>query len=132
MNNKHPIIAHGELYAEPVKKRILGGPKTLPRDYPEAKQRMIEDLDKLTNKIEESEEVFLDEKVICLRLEPKFEAKSYVPDSIIRAISDEGADIVGGRKYTVHQDEDENGTSAKLYFMRTSDNGIHRLRNILD
>lgn len=129
MSSKHPIIAHGELYAEPVKKQLSGGPKTMPRDYPEAKQRILNDLDTLTKIIEESSEHFLEEKVICMRLEPKFEAKSYVPDSIIKAISDEGTDIVGGRKYTIRQNEDE--TLAKLYFVRTTDTGIRKLRSVL-
>ena len=56
---KHPIIANGEIYAEPVSKALGGGPKQMPRDYFEAKQRIINALDDLTQDIAEGEEVFL-------------------------------------------------------------------------
>lgn len=55
----------------------------------------------------------MDEKVICVRMEPKFEAKSYVPTSIIPG--DGSLEIVGGRKYRIESEED---TDAKLYFVK--------------
>jgi len=56
MNKKHPIIAHGELYAEPISKSLGGGKKEMPRDYVEAKQRIISDLEVLTDSIADSQE----------------------------------------------------------------------------
>lgn len=126
---KHPIIANGEINAEPVSKALGGGPKQMPRGYFEAKQRIINALDVLTQDIAEGEEVFLDERIICIRLEPKFEAKSYIPSALINAMSSGSSKIVGGRKYTVYGDERE--LSAKLYFVRTTDSGINQLKATL-
>jgi len=129
MNKKHPIIAHGELYAEPVSKPLGGGKKEMPREYTEAKQRVINDLEILTESIADSNEVFMNEKIICIRLEPKFEAKSYMPTSLIDAMSDGNTQIVGGRKYTIPDNESE--VLAKLYFIRTTDSGINQLKTTL-
>ena len=120
--DKHPIIANGEVYAEPVSKMLGGGPKRLPREYPEAKIRMIDALNELTQEIETGEERFLEDKVVCIRLEPKFEAKSYVPISIINAMNDNSSALVGGRKYSIIENDDE--LFAKLYFVRTTDTGL--------
>ena len=131
MDNKHPIIAHGELYAEPISKQLGGGEKERPRNYAEAKQRVINDLDVLTRNIADSEEIFMDEKILCVRLEPKFEAKSYIPTSLVSAMPLGNTEIVGGRKYAA-VDGDGNETSAKLYFLRTTDGGITQLKDVLE
>lgn len=127
--DKHPIIANGEVYAEPVSKMLGGGPKRLPREYPEAKIRMIDALNKLTQEIETGKERFLEDKVVCIRLEPKFEAKSYVPISIINAMNDNSSALVGGRKYSIVENDDE--LFAKLYFVRTTDTGLRHLLETL-
>ena len=128
--DKHPLIANGEMYAEPVSKALGGGPKSLPHEYYEAKGRMIGALNQLTHEIDAGEEVFLEERVICIRLEPKFEAKSYIPYSIVTAMNNVDSDIVGGRKYTIMEDGKE--SVAKLYFVRTTDSGIHQLISTLE
>ena len=79
---KHPIIAHGELYVEPIVKKSRPIDKSIPHEYEDAKQRILSDISNITEKIEIQEEFFLDEKILCVRMEPKFEAKSYVPASI--------------------------------------------------
>ena len=126
---KHPIIANGEMYIEPIIKSPGHGDKVPPRDYFTAKQRIITALDSLTRDIEESDEVFLDEKIVCIRLDPKYEAKSYVPTSVISAMSSDHSKIVGGRKYTIATEDDE--YPAKLYFVRTTDEGLQQLRTVI-
>lgn len=79
---KHPIIAHGELYVEPIVKKSRPIDKSIPHEYEDSKQRILSDISNITEKIEIQEEFFLDEKILCVRMEPKFEAKSYVPVSI--------------------------------------------------
>ena len=37
---KHPIIANGEYYVEPVVKKNFGGPTSFPHEYEEAKARL--------------------------------------------------------------------------------------------
>lgn len=49
---RHPIIAHGELYCEPIGKRYGGSEKEIPHEYFEAKQRIISNLDEITDAIQ--------------------------------------------------------------------------------
>lgn len=125
--NKNPIIVHGELYVEPITKKSGGGEKKIPHEYPKAKQKIISDIDKILNEIHINNEIFLEEKIVCVRMEPKFEAKSYVP---IQLLINESMSIVGGRKYSFI-DESEEEMTAKLYFIKTDDNGILGIRNTL-
>lgn len=127
--SKHPIIAQGELYAEPVARPIAFGGKTLPHEYDAAKQRVLNNLYELETKLVESDEVFLEEKIVCVRLEPKFEAKSYIPATLVGAMSAD-AKIVGGRKYAIFEGREEQ--LAKLYFIRTTTAGIRQFRSIIE
>ena len=124
---KHPIIAHGELYVEPIVKKNGGGAKKIPHEYADAKQKIISDIDRIKNVISEHGEIFLEEKIICIRMEPKFEAKSYVPTQILVSKS---MSIVGGRKYNFTDNSKEKKT-AKLYFVKTDDNGINEFKHII-
>jgi len=126
-NKKHPIIAHGELYAESISKRSGGGSKESPHEYEVAKQKITNDIDKIFQEIHNQHEVFLEEKIVCIRLEPKFEAKSYTPDQLL---VDDGMEIVGGRKYRFTDDDNVEQT-AKLYFVKTDDVGLKELKNTL-
>lgn len=121
---KHPIIAHGEYYIDPIDKMSFGGPKVYPHEYEEAKNRLGRDIVIIQDMIRNSKEVFLKEKIVCVRLEPKFEAKSYMPTSII---AETEMSFVGGRKYI-----NEDGVKkAKLYFIKTSDSELAKLKNNL-
>ena len=108
---KHPIIAHGELYVEPIVKKSRPIDKSIPHEYEDAKQRILSNISDITEKIETQEEFWLDEKIVWGRMEPKFEAKSYVPSSITQ-VSD-GVSLVGGRKYRFVDDQGK-PQSAKL------------------
>lgn len=121
---KHPIIAHGEYYTEPIIKRTFGGISEYPHEYEEAKDRLKNDIAKIQEMVNNSEEVFLEKKIVCIRLEPKYEAKSYMPLSLV---ADTHMRFVGGRKYT----KKENDGKAKLYFVRASDAELKQLQNNL-
>ena len=41
---KHPIIAHGELYVEPIVKKSRPIDKSIPHEYEDAKQRLLSDI----------------------------------------------------------------------------------------
>ena len=97
VSGKHPIIANGQYYIEPLFKRNGGGLPTFPHEYGEAKVRLCSDISRIQDSIRDSEEVFLDEKIVCIRLEPKYEAKSYTPSSLV---AESGMKLVGGRKYS--------------------------------
>jgi hypothetical protein len=124
---KRPIIAHGELYVEPIVKKGSGGPKIIPHQYEVAKLKTIENVDRILQQIQQRDEIFLNEKIVCVRLEPKFEAKSYVPDGLLL---NENMTIVGGRKYSFVNDANEE-QPAKLYFLKTDDAGISKIKQTL-
>lgn len=137
LNKKRPIIAYGELYVEPISKKMPGGPKKYPHEYIDAKNNIISQLNKITEAFENTpgqinDEFFMQDKIVCFRMEPKFEAKTYVPTSIISSV--ENMEIVGGRKYTIDEfksNEDDNQT-AKLYFVKTTSEGIETLKSLLE
>lgn len=110
-SGKHPIIANGQYYIEPLIKRNGGGLPTFPHEYGEAKARLCSDISRIQDSIRDSEEVFLDEKIVCIRLEPKYEAKSYTPSSLV---AESGMKLVGGRKYSLNS-EDSSKAKCILY-----------------
>lgn len=128
MSNKHPILGHGELYIKEIEKRYHGGPPKLPHNYHENKIALINDITSIQEEIKNNDEIFLPEKVICVRMEPKFEAKSYSPNMIL---SLDGITPIGGRKYLISESE-EGQVKSKLYFAKTSDHGLKNLKHILE
>lgn len=119
---KHPILANGEYYITPLEKRIGGGNITRPHEYFEAKQRLLSNIDSIQAEIEKEKEIFVKEKVVCVRLEPKYEAKSYVPTSLI---SESHMKLIGGRKYSA---DDTEQSKAKMYFLRATNAELEDLK----
>lgn len=122
---KHPIIGNGQYYIEPIIKKNFGGEPVFPHEYLEAKARLSADIEKIQDSFSGSEEIFVDKKIVCVRLEPKFEAKSYTPNSLI---ADSHMKLVGGRKYNIDYEE---STKGKLYFVRVSNSDLENLKNKL-
>ena len=125
--NSHPILAHGEMYITPVIKKPSPAAPVSPIIYEAAKSRLLDSIDSLETRIANREEVFLPEKVVCVRMEAKFEAKSYVPTSVVK---NDGMELIGGRKYS-YTDDNGQEQKAKLYFVKTTDNGLHELKDKL-
>ncbi|MEG2328894.1 S8 family peptidase [Anaerorhabdus sp.] len=128
MSNKHPILGRGELYVNDIDKRYYGGPLNLPHTYYENKISLIKDISIIQDEVQVKSEIFLPEKVICIRMEHKCEAKSYTPEMLL---SIEGITSIGGRKYTISKAE-ENSINSKLYFAKVSDKGLENLKNTLE
>lgn len=124
-NGKYPIIGNGQYYIEPLLKKTYGGNLVLPHEYMEAKTRLSTDIANIQESFSKSDEIFIEKKIICVRLEPKFEAKSYTPNSLV---ADSEMKLVGGRKYTIDPTTEIKG---KLYFVRTNNNDLNVLRNTL-
>lgn len=122
---KHPIIGNGEYYIEPLIKKSFRVEPTFPHEYEEAKMRLCEDIEKIQDLFSNSEEIFVDKKIVCVRLEPKFEAKSYMPNSLI---ADSDMKLIGERRYTIDNQESAKG---KLYFMRASNSDLEKLKTKL-
>lgn len=66
---KHPIISHGEVYIEAVNNRKNFGDKKYPHEYKDAKVKIVADLEKIEKTILQGNEVFMEDKVLCVRLE---------------------------------------------------------------
>ena len=128
--NRYPIIANGEMYVDSIEKKYFSGEKYMPKDYLSAKKIVLGALSCLSESIKSKEDLFLDKKVICIRLEPKFEAKSYEPQAVVNAMGKNQSTIIGGRKYSYY-DENNSKVSSKMYFVRTTDEGISKLSTIL-
>lgn len=124
-SGKHPIIGNGQYYIEPLIKKTFRRDPVFPHEYAEAKARLSADIEKIQDAFSDSEEIFVDQKIVCVRLEPKFEAKSYTPNSLI---ADSDMKLVGGRRYTIDSEE---ATKGKLYFMRASNNDLEKLKSKL-
>lgn len=124
-SGKHPIIGNGQYYIEPIIKRTFGAEPTFPHEYAEAKVRLSADIKKILDLFLDSDEIFVDKKIVCVRLEPKFEAKSYTPNSLI---ADSNMKLVGGRRYSIDREETIKG---KLYFMRASNCDLENLKSKL-
>nr|WP_314784090.1 S8 family peptidase [Olsenella uli] len=148
MPDRLPIIAHGESYIQAIARPNSGGPKERPHTYEEARTNILRDIDSVFTTIDEDPELYLDEKVLCVRMEPKFDAKSYTPSAMLRASED--MEIVGGRRYKLEpkepdilthepttddesqpSEDDTEPQDAKLYFVRTTSQGIRNLQDTL-
>ena len=79
MSDPLPILAHGESYAQPVQKKTGGGSKPRPHEYEEARNRLLANIGAVSRQMQTDPDSYLEEKVVCIRMEPKFEAKSYAP-----------------------------------------------------
>lgn len=121
-NGKNPIIGNGQYYIEPLIKKTFVGEPVFPHEYEEAKVRLKVDIEKIQESFLNSEEIFVDKKIVCVRLEPKFEAKSYTPNSLV---ADSDMKLVGGRRYTIDRNE---ATKGKLYFVRASNSDLEGLK----
>lgn len=149
MFDRLPIIAHGESYIQAIARPNSGGPKERPHTYEEARAKILRDIDSVFATINKDPELYLDEKVLCVRMEPKFDAKSYTPSAMLRA--SESMEIVGGRRYKLESKESDvtscepianaelrpikdgaEPKDAKLYFVRTTSQGIRDLQNALE
>lgn len=139
MSDPLPILAHGESYAQPVQKKTGGGSKPRPHEYEEARNRLLANIGAVSRQMQTDPDSYLEEKVVCIRMEPKFEAKSYAPSSVLTS-SDE-LQVIGGRRYKTgnvqpqknSNDEDagEQLEFAKLYFLRTTSKGLADFENAL-
>ena len=116
-----------------------GGSRVRPHEYEEARVRLLSDIHAVNSHIGDNPEMYLDQRIVCVRLESTFGAESHGSSSIL-SVSDE-LKFVGGRKYAVRGDrqqvsmgargEENRPELAKLYFLRTTSRGIGDLEKAL-
>ena len=117
----YPVLTCGA-YLEPAARR----PKVYFHKYDEAKTRILSDLDMILEQIHTMDRYFLLEKVICARLEPDLDLKHSA--TLITSAS-VYMKCLGWTTYS--RSTSDGNRSARLYFIRTSDQGLIDLRNVL-
>lgn len=123
--SRRPILGRGENLVEPITKNTSGGPKAFPRTYEEAKKLVKEELVKVKEDIERiPDEKKMDDVVIAVRLNEKFLAKSYTPNSFFGALNVEN---VGSRKWITNT-----GKESKLNFVKIQPENIDGSLQLLD
>lgn len=126
-----PILVNGEYYVKGVKKPGFGRAPELPRTYEQA-------VELLNNELTSTEQEFralpaakkVDSVVFCLRMNPKFIAKSYTPTALLKEAK---LPQVGSRRWT-YKVKSQHATElvhSKLLFVRSPADGLAELRNLL-
>ncbi|PGU46923.1 S8 family peptidase [Bacillus cereus] len=124
-NSRRPILGRGENLVEPITKNSSGGPKAFPRTYEEAKELVKEELVKVKEDIASIPvEKKMDDVVIAVRLNEKFLAKSYTPNSFFGTLNVEN---VGSRKWIT-----DAGRESKLNFVKIRPESIDGGLELLD
>lgn len=117
----YPLLTCGA-YLEPASRR----PKVYFHKYAEAKAKILSDLDVILEQALTTNEYFLSEKVICVRLEPDLDLKH---SAALVTSASAHMKCLGWKTYS-YKTSDGN-RSARLYFVRTSDQGFKDLRDVL-
>jgi subtilisin family serine protease len=123
-----PIIGNGEKMITPVKKSFGGGETTYPRSYDEARGRIRRQVERIKAHIEEiPEEKRMKEVVLTLRLNEKFLAKSYTPNSLFKQTKFEN---IGSRRWTFEKDDEIK--YSKMHFVKLDQEGLSSLEKVLE
>ena len=124
-----PILANGEKLAREITKGKSGGPKKLPYTYEEAKKRLTNDINNISNEIKAHSELYLEnELIINIRMAENFIAKSYIPNIFNKK---ESMEFVGARIYNRKVIENKE-IKSKLYFVKCSKDNLDWFMNDLN
>lgn len=96
-----------------------------PRDYDQARTRLTADIAALGQQIEayDSDLILKESVVFCVRLNPKFIAKSYFPANFV---SETGLEIIGSRKWKI-----DDANFSKILFLRGAAKKVKDISAIL-
>lgn len=126
-----PILGNGEKMIEPVKKSFGGGETTYPRSYAEAKELLNTQIRGVQKQIEEiPEDKRMEEVVLTVRLNNKFLAKSYIPQSLFRQADFEN---IGSRRWVYKEENKADEIKySKLHFIKVDHDRLSGLAKLLD
>ncbi|WP_083932172.1 S8 family peptidase [Cohnella laeviribosi] len=125
-----PILGYGEKMIEPVTPRSGFGDPTFPRTYAEARDRVkkqISDLRRVVDTI--PEEKRMKEVIVTVRLNHKFLAKSYTPNTLFREFNIEN---VGSRRWLYPEEGTETIQYSKMHFVKSTIQNLSRIEHYLD
>lgn len=124
------ILTGGEKYSELISKR-LGGSKNEPQvTFQKARDRLISDIANTRKMVDDLPRTMKlpTEFVVCVRMNPKYSAKSYFPKSVFNVASQNKVEAIGSRNWYPDKEESNPG---KLIFARTTDSGLSTLEGFL-
>ena len=127
-NERRPMLHKGQVYSKSVTKRSGGGEKIFSRSFDEALNNITTSLQSTLDTVASlpQEHRLPNEFVFCIRMDPDFTAKSYYPDTFLRAFDKAGAITeVGSRKWIEDPETDEAhekvvAREGKLLFIRSN------------
>lgn len=129
MNDKKylPIIGRGEKMIEPITKKFGFGDATYPRSYQEAKKRIAEQVSTLKKVIHDiPKEKRMAEIVVTIKLNEKFLAKSYIPNTLFKQVE---MDNIGSRRW--ERDDDCEKKHSKMHFVKIHEESLDLFESIL-
>lgn len=127
-----PIIGYGERLIEPVRKNGGFGEPTFPRTYSQAQARVKKQVKIIKEKINKiPEEKRMDEVVVTLRLNEKFLAKSYIPNTLFKQARFEN---IGSRRWEFYREEgkEEEKLYSKMHFVKMDLESLGNFEEILE
>jgi len=123
----YPIIGYGEKLIEPITKKGGFGEPVFPRSYEQARIRVQKQVSTLKQEIAKiPEDKRMDELVVTVRLNEKFLAKSYIPDTLFRQARLEN---IGSRRWEIG-DGDEKKQS-KMHFVKIDKDSVDIFEEML-
>ncbi|WP_282140331.1 S8 family peptidase [Cytobacillus oceanisediminis] len=121
-----PIIGYGEKMIEPVTKKGGFGETTFPRSYTQARDRIIKQVSVIKETMDKiPEEKRMDEVVVTIRLNEKFLAKSYIPNTLFKQAKLEN---IGSRRWEIDGEEKK---LSKMHFVKVDKDSIEQFEHIL-
>lgn len=126
-----PILGNGELLINSVTKKFGGGETEFPRTYEESKRNIVNQIKTLKEKFQSiPDDKRMEEIVLTLRVNKKFLAKSYTPDTFFR---NTGLENIGSRRWIYESPTDsEKKEYSKLHFIKTDEVGLSKLVDVLE
>lgn len=122
---RRPILGHGEYLVEPFNKKGGFSDKVFPRTYDEAAKLVKGELINLTKEIDNIQDSKrMEEIIVAVRLNKKFLAKSYSPDTFFRELN---AKNVGSRSWIT-----EDGDESKINFVKIKPKNIENGIKLID
>lgn len=124
-----PILGYGERLVQPTKKSGGGDKPQFPRTYQEARTHVKSQVNALLDRIKVlPESMRMGEIVATVRLNSKFLAKSYTPNTFFRETKIKN---VGSRRWT-QKSHDSQTIYSKMHFVKFAVADLNYLMNILN
>jgi len=125
-----PILGYGERLIHPITRSSGGEGPQFPRTYEQARQLVKQQINVLKSNIRDiPAKKRMREVVATVRLNSKFLAKSYIPNSFFRESNMEN---IGSRRWVYFTKDSGEIQYSKLHFIKVTDEKLNHLNTLLD